>query len=117
MFYGRKMTVVELLATILEDRVFYQKSGGGVTLSGGEPLMQTDFCVELLKQLKAKNIHTAVDTSGFASREKFARLMPYTDLFLFDIKHSLFSRIYGLIRVQEVCRAYDRAQFPAQERI
>ena len=87
MFYGRKMTVVELLATILEDRVFYQKSGGGVTLSGGEPLMQTDFCVELLKQLKAKNIHTAVDTSGFASREKFTRLMPYTDLFLFDIKH------------------------------
>ena len=61
-FYGKEMTVNELLPILLEDKNFYETSGGGVTLSGGECLMQADFCAELLKKLKENGIHTAVDT-------------------------------------------------------
>ncbi len=84
--YGTEMTVDELLPLLLEDRDFYECSDGGVTLSGGECLAQSDFCVELLKALKAEGIHTAVDTSGLTSRAVLDRIMPYTDVFLYDIK-------------------------------
>ena len=63
--YGKEMTVEEVLSVILEDKEFYGISGGGVTLSGGECLMQADFCAKLLKSIKAHNINTAVDTCGF----------------------------------------------------
>lgn len=85
-FYGREMTVTELLPLLLEDKEFYDNSGGGVTLSGGECLTQTDFCVSLLKELKSQGIHTAVDTCGFVSKEILDRIMPYTDIFLYDLK-------------------------------
>lgn len=85
-FYGREMSVEALLPLLLEDRDFYETSGGGVTLSGGECLCQADFCAELLKQLKAKGIHTAVDTCGFVPRENIDLVLPYTDQFLYDIK-------------------------------
>ena len=85
-FYGREMTVDELLSVLLEDKDFYENSGGGVTLSGGECLMQADFCAELLKALKDNGIHTAVDTCGFVSAEAFDKVMPYTDIFLYDLK-------------------------------
>lgn len=84
--YGREMTVEELLPILLEDREFYENSGGGVTLSGGECLMQADFCAELLCALKHEGIHTAVDTSGFVAREALDKVMPYTDIFLYDLK-------------------------------
>jgi pyruvate formate lyase activating enzyme len=84
--YGREVTVEELLPLVLEDWEFYENTGGGVTLSGGECLMQSDFCGELLQKLKAKGIHTAVDTCGFVSREAIDRVLPYTDVFLYDIK-------------------------------
>jgi pyruvate formate lyase activating enzyme len=84
--YGRETTVEELLPRLLEDREFYAQSGGGVTLSGGECLMQADFCAALLSALKAEGIHTAVDTSGFVSREALEKVIPYTDIFLYDIK-------------------------------
>lgn len=84
--YGREMTVEELLPVLLEDKEFYESSDGGVTLSGGECLAQADFCVALLKALKENGIHTAVDTSGLTSRTVLARVMPYTDIFLYDIK-------------------------------
>lgn len=84
--YGREMTVEELLPILLEDMDFYEASNGGVTLSGGECLMQADFCVELLKELKERDIHTAVDTCGFVSKEVFDKVMPYTDIFLYDMK-------------------------------
>lgn len=84
--YGRDVTVAELLPVLLEDRVFYENSGGGVTLSGGECLCQADFSAVLLKHLKAEGIHTAVDTCGFVMREAIDKVMPYTDLFLYDIK-------------------------------
>ena len=84
--YGREVTVEELLPILLEDRDFYENSGGGVTLSGGECLCQADFCACLLKQLKENGIHTAVDTCGFVNREAIDKVLPYTDLFLYDIK-------------------------------
>jgi len=85
-FYGKTVTVEDLLPELLEDQAFYDNSGGGVTLSGGECLMQADFCAELLKALKEKGIHTAVDTCGFVSRESLDKVMPYTDMFLYDLK-------------------------------
>ena len=84
--YGREMSVSELMPILLEDRDFYENSGGGVTLSGGECLMQAEFCAELLKNLKENNIHTAVDTCGFVSKEAFDKVMPHTDIFLYDLK-------------------------------
>lgn len=85
-FYGKEMTVSELLPQLLEDKEFYDNSGGGVTLSGGECLIQADFCAELLKELKSHGIHTAVDTCGFVSRDAIDKVMPYTDIFLYDLK-------------------------------
>ena len=85
--YGREGTVKSLLPELLADRDFYETSGGGVTLSGGECLAQADFCTELLKALKEENIHTAVDTCGFVKREAIDKVLPYTDIFLYDMKH------------------------------
>lgn len=84
--YGRETTVEKLLSRVLEDAPFYAASGGGVTLSGGECLMQARFCAELLKELKKRGVHTAVDTCGFVCRSELDRVVPYTDLFLYDIK-------------------------------
>ena len=69
----------------MEDVDFYGDTGG-VTLSGGECLVQADFCAELLKRLKENGIHTAVDTCGFVKREALEKVAPYTDLFLYDVK-------------------------------
>ena len=84
--YGREMTSDELLPHLLEDRDFYDNSGGGVTLSGGECLTHADFCAELLRQLKAHSIRTAVDTCGDVPREAIDKVMHYTDIFLYDLK-------------------------------
>ena len=80
------MTVDEILPLLLEDREFYENSGGGVTISGGECLMHADFCAELLKRLKEEKIHTAVDTCGFVAKEAIDKVIPYTDIFLYDMK-------------------------------
>ena len=84
--FGREFTVEEACRTALEDRVFY-RDGGGVTLSGGEPLLQAQFCAELLKLLKEADIHCAIDTSGAASWDRFEDVLPHTDMFLYDVKH------------------------------
>lgn len=84
--YGKKMAVSELLSILLEDKDFYDTSGGGVTLSGGECLMQADYCAALLRELKEREIHTAIDTCGFVSRAAIDSVLPYTDVFLYDIK-------------------------------
>ncbi|MBQ3550315.1 MAG: glycyl-radical enzyme activating protein [Clostridia bacterium] len=84
--YGKEMTIEELLPLLLEDKDFYETSGGGVTLSGGECLCQADFCAELLKRLKENGINTAVDTCGFVSKESIDKVLSYTDTFLYDIK-------------------------------
>ena len=84
--YGEGKTVEELLPELLQDQEFYQNSGGGVTLSGGECLLQVDACVALLKALKKNGVHTAVDTCGFVPRKALEKVIPYTDIFLYDIK-------------------------------
>ena len=84
--YGKEVTADEILPKLLEDKPFFEQSGGGVTLSGGEPLMQSEFCAELLKKLKANGINTAVDTCGFAKKEDIDKVLPYVDTFLYDIK-------------------------------
>ena len=84
--YGKEMSISELMPILLEDRDFYENSGGGVTLSGGECLMHPEFCEELLKSLKAEGIRTAVDTCGFVSKEALDKVMPFTDVFLYDFK-------------------------------
>jgi pyruvate formate lyase activating enzyme len=84
--YGKKVTVDELLPFLLEDKDFYDNSCGGVTLSGGECLIQADFCAELLKRLKENGVHTAVDTCGFVPKTALDKVIPYTDIFLYDVK-------------------------------
>ena len=84
--YGREISASELFDEILEDKDFYETSGGGVTFSGGECMLQIDFLEEMLKKCKKDGIHTAVDTAGHVPFEYFERIMPYTDLFLYDLK-------------------------------
>ena len=83
---GRIVTVDETVGELLKDRAYYEKSGGGVTLSGGEPTLQPDFTEEILRGLKEYGISTALDTCGLCSQQTLDRLLPYTDLVLFDIK-------------------------------
>jgi pyruvate formate lyase activating enzyme len=83
---GRIVGLEELLSELLKDRVYYDKSGGGVTLSGGEPLMQPKFAANLLKRLKENGISTAVDTCGLCSPASLELVLPHTDLILFDLK-------------------------------
>lgn len=83
---GRIMSVRDVIDEVKKDELFYDESGGGVTFSGGEPLMQPDFLVSLLQAAKRYDFHTAVDTSGFASAEVLQCVMPLTDLFLYDLK-------------------------------
>lgn len=86
--YGRRITVAEAAAAILEDRNFYDFSHGGATVSGGEPLLQADFCAELFRMLHKSGIHNAVDTCGNVPWRAFKKVLPYADLFLYDFKHS-----------------------------
>ncbi|MBN1129919.1 MAG: glycyl-radical enzyme activating protein [Chitinispirillaceae bacterium] len=83
---GRRMDADDVVAAVIKDRVFFDTSGGGVTFSGGEPLMQHRFLKVLLARCKEAGIHTAVDTCGYASWKVMAPLLPATDLFLYDIK-------------------------------
>jgi pyruvate formate lyase activating enzyme len=84
---GEEMTVSEVMAEVERDIIFYDQSGGGVTFSGGEPLMQPDFLLALLNQCRQQNIHTAVDTSCYAEPEIVDSVVKKTDLFLCDLKH------------------------------
>ncbi|HEA64777.1 MAG TPA: glycyl-radical enzyme activating protein [Candidatus Aminicenantes bacterium] len=83
---GREVTVEEVMDEIEKDGIFFDESGGGITFSGGEPLMQIDFLETLLKEIKKKNIHVTLDTSGYVSFEDLERVSPNVDLFLYDIK-------------------------------
>ncbi|MFW6036147.1 MAG: pyruvate formate-lyase-activating protein [Halothermotrichaceae bacterium] len=83
---GKKVNVEQLIQNIIRCKPYIDRSGGGVTISGGEPTMQLDFTLELLKKCKEEGLHTAVDTSGYIQTDKFRRLIPYLDLVLLDIK-------------------------------
>lgn len=84
---GENVTVAEVLRRVRKDRSFYENSGGGVTLTGGEPLYQYEFTKEILKALKSYNIHTAIETTGYANWNLFESILPYLDLVFHDFKH------------------------------
>ena len=84
---GIEYSPEDLLTIAEKERVFMEQSGGGVTFSGGEPTMQFDFLLETLQLMKKAGINTAVDTSGFISEERLKMLLPYVDVFLFDLKN------------------------------
>ncbi len=85
---GRKLTPEEALAEVVRDRAFFESSGGGLTISGGEPLTQPDFVVALLEGARAEGLATAVETCGQVGWKVFERVLPLVDLFLFDIKET-----------------------------
>lgn len=84
---GRVLTVAEVMNEVLQDKLFYINSNGGVTFSGGEPLAQYEFLLNLLKEAKTESLHTTLDTTGFISWELFQELLEYVDLILYDVKH------------------------------
>jgi len=85
---GEEYTVEKIMDELLKDKLFYDNSGGGITLSGGEPLAQFSFSSAVLNEAKRSGIHTCVETCGFASEEQIRNIAPYVDLFLYDYKES-----------------------------
>ena len=83
---GKVWSVDETMDKILQDKMFYEISSGGVTFSGGECMLQIDFLEALLKRCRQEGIHTAVDTAGLVPWDYFQKILPYTDLFLYDVK-------------------------------
>jgi pyruvate formate lyase activating enzyme len=85
---GSDLTVEEISGELLKDSSFYKNSSGGITLSGGEPVAQHEFLLQLVTYLKKKNMHIALETSGFYDFDIYTSLLPYIDLFLFDYKET-----------------------------
>ncbi|MBA4699523.1 MAG: glycyl-radical enzyme activating protein [Ruminococcus sp.] len=85
--WGKPISVDECMEIILRDRGFYEKSGGGVTVSGGEPLVQSDFVMELFKACKAEGIQTCCESTFHAPWKEIEKVLPYTDIIIADIKH------------------------------
>jgi pyruvate formate lyase activating enzyme len=96
---GKKLSSKEVIEEVKRDKPFYKNSGGGVTFSGGEPIMQADPLSEILIGCREEGIHTCVETSGFAPFSSFEKIMEYTDLFLYDLKlmdsekHKMFTGV------------------------
>ncbi|MBR6645880.1 MAG: glycyl-radical enzyme activating protein [Clostridia bacterium] len=88
MMSGKEKTADEVFLEIMKDADFYPGSNGGVTFSGGEPLLQADFCAKIAKKCKEQNIHVLVDTAGCVTYANFEKILPYCDLFYFDLKAS-----------------------------
>ncbi|MBN2039076.1 MAG: glycyl-radical enzyme activating protein [Spirochaetes bacterium] len=84
---GTDYTVEEVMERLMKDAPFFEKSGGGVTVSGGEALSQPEFTIELLRECRNKGLHTALDTTGYVNYDVIKEVLPYTDLFLYDLKH------------------------------
>ena len=85
---GKKVSVSEIMDEVMKDKTFYDESGGGLTVSGGEPMLQFDFVNELLRAAKSNGLHTCMETSGFAKQEQIRQIARVTDLFLFDYKET-----------------------------
>jgi glycyl-radical enzyme activating protein len=86
--YGYKAEVQTIIEEVIKDKAYFDNSGGGITLSGGETMLQFEFALELFKLAKSKGIHTAIETSGNADTEKYEQIKPYIDFFMFDYKHT-----------------------------
>lgn len=105
---GKEMSIAEILVEVEKDRVFYDTSKGGVTLSGGEPLAQGEFLVELVKVLKNKGLHITIDTSGHAPYEFIEKILPFVDMFLYDLKlvndekHRLYTGVSNKIILENL---------------
>lgn len=84
--YGKDYSADEILQEILKDRELYEKTGGGITLSGGEPMLQPEFAFELLKKAKDTNLNTALDTCGYAKWQSYEKILPLVDMVLYDLK-------------------------------
>jgi pyruvate formate lyase activating enzyme len=101
--YGEPMSVDDVFAEVRRDIAFYKRSGGGVTASGGEPLMQPEFVVELFRRCRAAGIHTAIDTCGYAAVSDLENVLAETDLVLFDLKlmnnrqHRQYTKKYNTV--------------------
>lgn len=108
---GRRVTLRDLVAEIERDLVFFEQSGGGVTLSGGEPLAQPRFTRALLKACRERGIHSAVETCGYAHAEVFASIAPLASLLYFDLKvvdsdkHKLFTGVDNALILANLARA------------
>ena len=85
--WGKMMTVEECMKVIRRDKGYYDRSGGGVTVSGGDPLMQADFVAELFKACQAEGFHTCFETEMFGNWDNVEKVLPYSDMFIADIKH------------------------------
>jgi len=113
---GKQIGVDEALRELVKDRAYYQASGGGVTLSGGEPTFQPDFAEALLQGLKAQDIATALDTCGLCSSQVLDRLLPLTGLVLYDLKlcdpgqHQAFTGVPNGPIVQNLLHLHDQMQ-------
>lgn len=83
---GYEISVEDALRDVLKDKVFYDNSGGGMTVSGGEPMLQFDFTLSLMKAAKEAGLHTCMETCGYAPEERYREIAPYVDIFLFDYK-------------------------------
>ena len=84
--FGHHRSVEEVMDIVRKDRVYYEASGGGLTISGGEPTAQFDFCLALLQAARREGLHTCLDTCGYNNASKFLELLPYVSLFLWDYK-------------------------------
>ncbi|MFH2095192.1 MAG: glycyl-radical enzyme activating protein [Bacteroidota bacterium] len=119
---GREYSEEDLMNEIKKDHVFYEDSGGGVTFSGGEPLLQHKFLNEIMHKCKQENIHTCIDTSGYCSKQVINKIMPLTGLFLFDLKvmdekkHLKWTGVSNTA-IKENLRILDRGNFPLRIRI
>ena len=110
---GKEVTVEEVLAEVEKDRPFYENSGGGMTVSGGEPMLQKDFVLELFKQAKAADLHNAIDTCGQAKWEDLSEVLQFVDLVLFDMKemdpdrHKAFTGVDNTLILENAERIRD----------
>ncbi|MBR4942179.1 MAG: glycyl-radical enzyme activating protein [Clostridia bacterium] len=99
--FGKEMSAAQVVDEVLRDSIFYETSGGGMTLTGGEPMAQFDFAMELLELAKEKGLHVCMETCGYASAENYAKVSKFVDLFLWDWKltdrelHKMYTGVYN----------------------
>jgi len=113
---GREMTVAKVMTELRKEKIFMEESGGGVTFSGGEPLLQPEFLVEMLVACHSEGMHTAVDTCGFANPEVLEKVACHTDLFLFDLKlmdadlHKIYTGVPNQLILDNLTRLVDMSK-------